>query len=99
METQTETSWVDLVEFDPITQNGFTVARVYLEEGMIRVDGDKAIVEQLQEQIKTELRDGMEFLVHLTKEYRNPYLLATGIQTGVLPKDFGLVEMNIVKIH
>lgn len=99
MPKQTQTSWVDLVEWDPMTQSGFVVVRAFLERDVVKLDGDKILVEQLARGLDPfTLTDGLAFLEKMVRSFRNPYLLATDIQTGVMPKDFGLVSMNLVSV-
>lgn len=100
MPKQLQTSWVDLIEWDPMTKSGFTVVRAYLEDGVVQFDGDKIVVEKLQKGIgEVQSSDGLKFLKAMTTTFRNPYLLATEVRTGILPKDFGSVEMNIVSVE
>lgn len=96
MPHQTQTSWVDLIEWDPMTGSGFVVVRAYLENGIVVLDGDKAVVASLLEGIvSVRPNDGMKFLEAMTNTFRNPYLLATSVQTGVMPKEFGLVQIHL----
>ncbi len=99
-----QTSWVDLVEFDPINRSGFIRLRAFLKNGVVEFDGDKNLTEELKKGIDGLAGnpvipdDGILFLDQLTKTFRNPYLLATGIQTGVLPIDFGRVDFAIFNV-
>ena len=88
---------MDLIEWDPLKRSGFVVVRAYLEDGVVLLDGEKNVVELLEKGIDSCFpSDGYPFLACMTKTFRNPYLLATHIQTGVMPQDFGSVKMNIL---
>lgn len=100
MPKQIETSWVDLIEWDPISKSGFTAVRAFLENGEVVLDGDKILTEKLALGIDdVQPADGILFLEAMVRSFRNPYLLATQIRSGVMPKDFGIVEMQIVHVE
>lgn len=99
MPKQTQTSWVDLVEWDPLSTSGFTVVRAFLENGEVKLDGNKVVIEQLMQGIDDVLPvNGLLFLKKMTQTFRNPYLLATDVQSGIMPREFGLVEMKRIAV-
>jgi hypothetical protein len=99
---ETSMKWVDLVSMDVATQNSETVARVILDGGVVRIEGDPIMKARLEKDgvfFAAEKRtvtpaDGEAFLTALGQEYKNLHLFATDVQEGDEPVPYEAPEMT-----
>ncbi|HBP00042.1 MAG: hypothetical protein UU48_C0001G0006 [Candidatus Uhrbacteria bacterium GW2011_GWF2_41_16] len=80
--------WVDLVFFDADKSQFIQQGRIILEQGKIRLEGEKNLLETLQKGISDRTgklilpSEGLLFLETAVSAFQNPYLQATSIQQG-----------------